>query len=303
MASRDIPIVLTTSEELGIFINRPRLTDRDRPLFDPANPLEEALRRAVIEPARGKPLLYQALLMEPLYVPISPLPGGTVEGVRARTEPYAPMGGTDRLVPLFSSAWRCCDGLPLWPLPQWRLPQSVGRGALILHDLAGANFILNPFSRYSRRLPAREAADLLAGRLAPLRPAQGPARESEALRPLPLASLPPGFADALRVWCRTQPDLLSAYVAEWDMPAHHPDAGLVLLLIGLDPDRLVPHGALPLLLRHFAQSHLKKVSVQPLPLIPPPNYDDTLHQQLRFMQPIYVVGGAPALAMLGPVTD
>lgn len=294
-------VVLYTIADLHNFLNRPRLPERDLPPFEAHNPFEEALRWAVVEPARGKVALQQALLMEPLYVPILPRSGGTLDDLRIRHEPHRIAKRQDRAVPLFSSRWRPYDGLSVWPLPPWSLPLTGARGSLVLADLTGVDFVINPFSRYSRRLPAREAADLLAGRLAPL-PTGSNERESFAIRALP--SLPPGFADELRAYCRTQPSIISAYAAEWDVPPGDPAGGLVIVLVSFAPEQLRMHSAMPLVARYFRGTRLAKATFMPLDPVPAPGYDGekTLHQHLRFMQPLYVVGGAQRPPMMGPLT-
>lgn len=303
-----LKIVIESFEDIGRFVNRPAPPAHARPPFEPGNRLEEALQLATTDPRRGKVALYQALLMEPIYLVQVPKPGSTLADLRAKHAPGNVAGRQDGTVPLFTSPERPYDGLPVWPTREWGLPIVTGPGHLVLHDMRGAGFVINPFSRHSRALPAREVVDLVAGRLAPL--ATEPPRSAARMYPLrPLVVLPPGFADEMRAHARVQPDLVRVYVAEWDVPVGHPEAGVAVVLVSMDPAELHYQGFLAAVSRHLSRQFEygetpRKMSFLPLHALEEQVHDDDLFllRQVRTLFPLYTAGGPP-LFTGRPVTD
>ena len=197
-------LLLETDADVARFLHRPKLPDHSLPPFEPRNRLEVALAQAASGKS-GRVALLQALLLEPLCVPVCALPGGTLAGLRAGREEHGIFGRQhDRKVLLFSSARRPDDGLPAWPWPlrERGVPLSSGSGSLVLTDLPNLSFVLNPFSRHSRVVPAHEVTALLAGRLVPV-PTALPGQPGPDRRLRALPGLPPGFADAFGAYCGT----------------------------------------------------------------------------------------------------
>lgn len=299
-------LILETDTDVARFLHRPKLPDHALPPFEPCNPLEIALAQAA--PGKsGRVALLQALLLEPLYVPVCSLPGGTLAGLRAGRERHGIFGRHhDHKVLLFSSAKRLYDGLPAWPWPlrERGVPLISGNGSLVLTDLPGMSFVLNPFSTHSRAVPAHEVKALLTGRLVPV-PTPPPDRPEPDYRLRALPGLPPGFADAFRAYCRTQPSLLRAYATERALPGSDPATALVIVLLGLAPDRLALHPLLPLLSRYFQGIH-KNIRVFRLPALPEHVHDadQFLVRELRALRPLYQAGGLPQPAWgPGSATD
>ena len=299
-------LILETDADVARFLHRPKLPDHALPLFEPRNPLEIVLEQAAAGKS-GRVALLQALLLEPLYVPVCSLPGGTLAGLRAGRERHGIFGRHhDRKVLLFSSSKRPYDELPAWPWPlRGRgVPLISGPGSLVLTDLPNLSFVLNPFSRHARAVPAHEVTALLAGRLVPV-PTAAPNQPEPDYRLRALPGLPPGFADEFGAYCRTQPSLLRAYATERALPASDPAAALAIVLVGLDPARLALPPLLPLLSRYFQGIH-KNIRVFRLPALPEHVHaaDQFLVRELRALRPLYQAGGLPQPAWgPGSVTD
>ncbi|HEX8505183.1 MAG TPA: hypothetical protein VF630_07435 [Hymenobacter sp.] len=299
-------LILETDADVARLLHRPKLPDHALPPFEPCNPLEIALEQAASGKS-GRVALLQALLLEPLYVPVCSLPGGALAGLRAGREGHGIFGRQqDHKVLLFSSSKRPYDGLPAWPWPlrERGVPLISGPSSLVLTDLPNLSFVLNPFSRHARAVPAHEVKALLAGRLVPVPTA--PLDRPEPNYPLrALPGLPPGFADEFCAYCRAQPSLLRAYAAERALPGSDPAAAVVIVLLGLDPDRLVLHPLLPMLARYFRSIH-KKTRVIRLPALPEHVHDDDqfVLREIGFLAPLYQVGGLSLPAWgNGPATD
>lgn len=299
-------LILETDADVARFLHRPRLPDHALPAFEPRNRLEIALEQAAVGKS-GRVALLQALLLKQLYVPVCSLAGGTLAGLRAGREQHGFFGRHhDRKLLLFSSSKRPYDGLPAWPWPlrERGVPLIGGPGSLVLTDLPGQSFVLNPFSRHMRAVPAHEVQALLAGRLVPVPTVPHIAAEPNyPLRPVPLP--PPGFADEFRAYCRAQPTLLRAYAAERAVAAGHPAAALVVVLVGLDFDRIALHPLLPLLSRYFQGIH-RNLRVLRLPALPEQldDADQFVMREVGFLQPLYVAGGQSLPAWgAGPATD
>ncbi|UYZ64047.1 hypothetical protein [Hymenobacter weizhouensis] len=197
--------------------------------------------------------LHRLLFLHVLRVAVVPAePTGTVEGVKYEGHPWRPFVRDDGKLLLFSSLGRAYDGLPK-PQPgdltmRPLVPVAQGHGFEILPDLAEHDLVLNPFSRHSWRLPRQEVAELLRINIVRepmlLNVADLPTQE---LRPL-AERLPDSLRTGLQCifWEQRTPDLHLAYVAEWNLPPDHPDAGLAVFVLTPHLDEERPHYLAPI---------------------------------------------------------
>jgi hypothetical protein len=244
-------------------------------MFEPQNPFEESLVRAIDEPAhRGQ--FYRDFLAADLYVglhgPAPPMENGRIKSGTGVHIQGVEAGGKTYLA-VFSS------------LPRLRAflegePATLRLACRDLLEMIGsAELMLNPGSDYGKEFVAEEIAALLDGSMF-----QGEGRRREVASPTQVllgqpAQDPRPLTDALRQVYEKRPEVQAAYVA-WMVDPGQGEAGALLVAIDTAGDWDPVSAASGEVAQGFAREHGPVDFVQLEP-------DSSLWGYFRNVRPFY----------------